>query len=299
MSLKSWTVLLLLLGPAWAAELQIRRTPSSIKVTTQADVLYAQLDMLCQEFGVQAVAAGAGLAVGEAGTEVPVGKVRVGSTLLDVWLEGGEVYVPAADFCLALGGKVSYPERTVVNLNPPEGPKSAQKVSRRDPASFFFTQVRSSSNALSGRSNGNCGPACLSMVALAFDRWPLGLSAENRPAMMAWCREQMGADKNESLGTDMGRYPPVAEKLKLNPKWVTKFEDIAGHLQRGRFVIVGGDIGRLGFRQSGGHAMLVVGQDGPDYLINDPGLFYKKPGQRLPAQDLRRFFQLGVAVGDD
>ena len=45
--------------------------------------------------------------------------------------------------------------------------------------------------------------------------------------------------------------------------------------------------------------MLVVGQDGPDYLINDPGLFYKKPGQKLSAQDLRRFFQLGVAVGDD
>jgi hypothetical protein len=208
--------------------------------------------------------------------------LRVGSQTLKLFEEGGELFVPAAEFCLALGGKVSYPERTVVNLQPPQGPKAHPKVSRSDPASFFFTQVRSSSNALSGRSNGNCGPACLSMVALAFDRWPLGLNAENRQAMMIWCREQMGADSNEQMGTNIGKMPAVAEKLKLHPQWVTRFEDLDGHLQRGRFVIIGGDMARLGFRQSGGHAMLVVG-----------------PGHRVRAQDLRRFFQVGLALGDD
>lgn len=296
--MKVWLFVGLLSTLVWGAELQIRRQSCTIKTTTQADVLYAQLDELAQEFGAACYPAGSGWSLQPDDAEVESGKVRVGKALLETRLEDGLVYVNAAEFCLALGGKVSYPERTVVNLTPPESSKGPVKVDRNDPSSFFFTQVRSSTNAVSGRSNGNCAPACLSMVALAFDRWPLGVSSENRQGMMTWVRREMGADRNEQMGTNIGTMPPVAEKLKLNPKWVTKFEDIAPHVAKGRLVIVGGDMSRLGF-PPGGHAMLVVGVDGGDYLLNDPGLFYKRPGTRIKAADLQRFFQLGLALGNN
>ncbi len=50
-------------------------------------------------------------------------------------------------------------------------------------------------------------------------------------------------------------------------------------------------------KPGGTHTMLVVGQRGDDYVVNDPGLFYKLPGTIIRGADLEHFFKLGIAIG--
>lgn len=299
-----WLVvsLSLLLGLAAAAdELQIRKTPARSPAVVREGVVYAPLTSLAEELGVKAWPAGEGYLVAEQAGDlsVPAGKVQVRGKLLDLLEEAGDPLVPAEAFCLALGGKVTHPERSVLNLIPPTAPAAAAAkiVSKSDPASFYFSQIRSSTNPTGSRDNGNCGPACLAMAARAFGRWPLQISDSDLPGMMTWIRHEMGHTSDEAQGTNIPWLTKPAEKMKLHPKLFQNFDELPNHLARGRMVIVAGQLSNLGL-PGGAHAMLAVSQVGDEIVINDPGLFYKQPGTRIQAVELRRFFILGIALGD-
>lgn len=296
---KHWTLMALLSLPLAAEEIRIRREPARTPAVMREGVIFADLQSLTQELGVGVQPAGEGWRIGPADpAPVPVGKVQVGKQMLDLVEGENGPLVDAEALCLALGGKATHPERSVLNLTPPlaQGPV---RVNRADPSTFYFSQIRSSSNPGGSADNGNCGPCCLAMAARAYGRWPLEVADSDLRGMMTWIRKAMGhGDSDEKAGTNIPWLTRAGDKLGLHPKLFQDFDQLSGHLQKGRMVIIAGQMANLGV-QGGAHAMLVVGQDGENALVNDPGLFYKRPGTTIPLRDLRKFFILGIAVGEN
>lgn len=283
----------------WGEELRIRWSAARSTLVIRDQVWYAPLSTLAEECGVQIRPAGQGFQVANPARtlELPSGQLQVNDTQLDMLEEDGQWWVSAEAFCLALGGKVTRPDHGVLNLIPPS-PFLPARVQRSDPASFFLSQVRSSTNPNGSRDNGNCGPACLAMAARAFGRWPLHLADSDVPGMLSWVRREMGHSSDESQGTNIPWLTKPAQKLQLHPQLFQDFEQLLHHLAQGRMVIVAGPLSQLNF-PGGTHALLVVGSSGDDLLVNDPGLFFKRPGSRIPADQLRGFFLLGIAVGEN
>ncbi len=298
---KTVIVVLLMGGLVLADEIQIRRAPARTQAVLRDGVVYGALTSLCEDLGVSLFAAGEGFVVGEAPPPeftVPAGKVQVAGKLLDLWDEGEDPLVAAEAFCRALGGRTTRPERSLLNLIPPRPATAPVKVSRHDPASFYFSQIRSSSNPGGSLDNGNCGPCCMAMAARAFGRWPLEIADGDLKGMMTWVRKAMGHGiSDESQGTNIPWLTRAAEKLGMYSQLFQSFDQLSGHLQKGRMVIVAGQLSQLGL-PGGTHAMLVVGLQGDNALINDPGLFYKRPGTPVKMAELRKFFVLGIAVGE-
>ena len=298
MNLRFAVLLLPLLASAVLAnEILIRHVPAHSRAVVRDGVVYSPLGPLSEDLGVKVFPAGEGFATQDSGDPVPAGKLRVGEQLLDLVDEAGETLVPAEAFCLALGGRATHPERSVLNLIPPGPAVVAVKVNRNDPATFYFSQIRSSTNPNGSTDNGNCGPCCMAMAARAFGRWPLQIADSDLPGMMTWVRRAMGHTGDEHGGTNIPWLTRAGDKLGLHPHMFTDYGQLAGQVAKGRMVIVAGQLSKLGI-QGGAHAMLVVGAQGDELLINDPGLFYKKPGTAIKSADLKNFFQLGIALGD-
>lgn len=279
--MKTLVFALLLSLTALADEVRIRQQPAQSRVIVREGVIYCPLQSLAQELG--------------AGDFQPQdNRISVNGKTLELQEDGGEPIVNALEFCKALGGKVTQPERGVLGLYPP-APK-AGPVNRNDPASFFISQVRSSTNPTGTVDNSNCAPASLAMAARAFGKWPLEIADSDFPGMMTWVRRAMGHQSDEMQGTNFPWLTRAADKLKLPNKFFQNFDELPTHVAKGRLVLVSGYLQDLGLPGTG-HAMLVVGARGDDFLVNDPGLYYKLPGSPIHAADLRRFFKMGIAVG--
>lgn len=282
-------LLLILALPLGAAEIRIQRKPTNLTTVSLEGQEYVSLAALASTLQEQGWTLPTAL-------EPQEGLLQVQGRSLPVLERNGEVLVALVPFCEALGGRVTFPERTVFNLVPPETARPL-KVNRADPATFYFSQIRSSTNAYSLGGNANCLPASLAMAALAFDRLPLGINADNRPALMQWCREALGVTPDDQTPVNIAAVPGAAEKLQLHPQKLYRFEDLEPAMKTGKMVLVAGDMADLGF-PPGGHAMLVVGMQGKDFLLNDPGLFFRRPGTPLAPEKMRRFFKFGVALGN-
>jgi hypothetical protein len=168
-------------------------------------------------------------------------------------------------------------------------------VDRSDPGSFFISQARSSSNPSGALDNGNCGPACLAMAARALGKWPAELPSQDYPGMLSWCRFEMGHRSPESEGTNIPWLVKPAAKLGLQTELTQEPAEIDRWIEGGRLVIVAGALSDLQM-PGGTHALLVVGSYADDYLVNDPGLFFKLPGSRIKKAALQKFVKLGIAV---
>ncbi|MBS2036967.1 C39 family peptidase [bacterium] len=273
---------LLLSWPCLAEEVRIRQQPAQSRVVVRDGVIFCPLQSLAQELGASE------------SFSLQDGRVTVNGKSLELQEDGGEPIVNALEFCKALGGKVTQPERGVLGLYPPAA--RSGPVNRTDPSSYFISQVRSSTNPTGTVDNSNCGPASLAMAARAFGKWPLEIADNDFPGMMTWIRRTMGHKTDEMQGTNFPWLTRAADQLKLPNKLFLNYDELPGHLARGRLVLVTGYLQDLGL-PGGGHAMLVVGARGDDFLINDPGLFYKIPGSAVRSTDLRRFFKMGIAVG--
>ena len=286
---------LLLCLPALAEEVRIRREPARSRVVVREGVIWCPLLSLAEELGTEITQIGPGYVVGDAKEPVAANQLRLpNNQLLELLDEGGEPLVNAAEFCKGLGGKVTQPERGVLGLYPP--PPKAGPVNRKDPASFFISQVRSSSNPTGSVDNSNCGPASLAMAARAYGKWAPGIAESDFPAMMTWIRRVMGHKTDEMQGTNIPWLTKAADQLGLPNSMFTDVNQLSGHVSKGRLVIVTGYMKDLNM-PGGTHTMLVVGERGDDYVINDPGLFYKLPGTIIRGADLLRFFKLGIAIG--
>lgn len=280
--MKTFLLALLLSLPAQCEEVRIRQQTAQSRVVVREGVIYCPLQSLAQELGAS-----------EACTVVD-NRLTVQGKTLELQEDGGELIVNALEFCKALGGKVTQPERGVLGLYPP--PPKAAPVNRNDPASFFISQVRSSTNPSGSVDNSNCGPASLAMAARVFGKWPIEVADNDFPGMMTWIRRTMGHKTDEMQGTNFPWLTRAADKLKLPNHLFLSYDELPTHVAKGRLVLVTGFLRDLGLPGTG-HAMLVVGARGDDFLVNDPGLFYKLPGSPIHAGDLRRFFKMGIAIG--
>lgn len=293
--MKTLLLALFLTVAALSEEVRIRQQPSQCRVVVRDGAIWCPLLALAQELGVEVSQSGAGYTVGEGKEPVAGGQLRLPSgKLLDLQEDGNETIVSAEDFCQGIGGRITRPDRGVVGLYPPL-PK-AGPVNRNDPASFFISQVRSSYNPTGAVDNSNCGPAALAMAARAFGKWPLNIGDTDYPAMMTWIRRAMGHKTDEMQGTNIPWLTKAADQLGLANTLFSEVERLDAHLDKGRMVIVAGYMKNLNMPGQS-HTMLVVGQRNGDYLVNDPGLFYKLPGTPIAGADFKRFFVLGIAVG--
>jgi hypothetical protein len=319
------SLLLLFSSPGWGETLRVGYARFEGKTLTRpSGELYAALEPLAQAFGVQVLGAGNGYRVAplvgmqDRLPDVPAGKLQVGSTLIDVFeSEDGHLYVPALAFCQALGGSVR--RRTDdLNLIPSSHPfahaaapqeqkqtalsPATAQLRRRDPATFFIAQTQGDNNRAALRYNGNCGPTCLAMAAVAYDRFPRWLNNPNdRQELILWCRKSMTGHVDQQAGVRSRQMEEAAAQLHLNPRYLRKFAGLDAELEAGRMAIVTGRPNTLGFHnydQRMSHAMLVVAKSGDDYIINDPGGFYRSPGTRLTSAQLKAYFRQAVTVGD-
>ncbi len=293
--MKRLILALFLTLPALSEEVRIRQQPAQVRVVVVDGTIWCPLLKLAEELGVQVSPSGAGYAVGEGKEPVESGRLRLSNgKLLDLQEDANEVVVRAEDFCRGIGGRVTRPDRGVIGLYPPlpqPGP-----VDRSDPSSFFISQVRSSYNPTGAVDNSNCGPAALAMAARAFGKWPLNVGDTDYPAMMTWIRRAMGHNNDEMQGTNIPWLTKAADQLGLANTLFTEVEELEPQLAKGRMVIVAGYMKNLNMPGQS-HTMLVVGQRNGDFLVNDPGLFYKLPGTAIAGADFKRFFVLGIAVG--
>ena len=116
--------------------------------------------------------------------------------------------------------------------------------------------------------------------------------------MMSWIRHAMGHKSEETQGTNIPWLTKAAAQLKLHSELFTNYDEMPRQIAKGRMVIVAGYLKNLNM-PGGSHAMLVVAPRGDGFAVNDPGLFYKLPGTVLKDADLKRFFVMGIAVGDN
>jgi hypothetical protein len=285
---------LLLACPLAAEEVRIRQQPARTRVVVREGVIYCPLQGLAQELGVTVTAAGEGFLVGDSSAPVAAGQLNVAGKLLELQDDNGEPLVDAAEFCKALGGKVTQPGRGILGLYPPL-PRGGP-VRREDPSSFFISQVRSSSNPTGSVDNSNCGPAALAMAARVFGKWPPGIAESDYPAAMTWIRRAMGHNTDEMQGTNTPWLTKAADQLGLPNQLFTDYGQLSQHLAQGRLVIVAGYMKNLNL-PGGSHSLLVVAERGDHFLVNDPGLFYKIPGSPIRSDEMKRFFVLGIAIG--
>lgn len=292
--MKTLLLSLLLTMTVLGEEVRIRQQPARSRVVVLEGVMYCPLQSLADELGATLSPSGSGYSVGENQATAQAGQLLIQGKVLELQQDSGEPMVDAAAFCKALGGRVTQPERGVLGLYPPLA--KAGPVDKNNPASFFISQVRSSSNPTGSVDNSNCGPASLAMAARVFRKWPVDIAETDYPAMMSWIRRTMGHKTDEMQGTNIPWLTKAADKLGLQNLLFTDFEQLSPQLGQGKLVIVSGYMKDLNM-PGGSHTMLAVAERGEDFLVNDPGLFFKLPGTIIHGADMRRFFKLGIAIG--
>ncbi|MBN9419030.1 hypothetical protein ABS71_09070 [bacterium SCN 62-11] len=293
---------------AWAQNIHIQEQSFESPHLVRQGQLYVLLTPFAQALQAHLEQAGDGYRSsleesGQPGPSVPEGLLEVGTTQIKLLLESGDVYVPAEAYCKALGLKTRRDTggglRVEASVPADAQASSARKTIPADPAAYFVTQYRSRYNPSGTQDNSNCGPTCMSMVALAYNLAPPGLLPGDRQGLILWCRQTMTlGNQNQKRSTNYHEIERVATQLGLQSRLLRKFEDIDGALAEGRLVVVLGDTTRIG-RGGGGHFMLCLGRRGSDYVINDPGGFYRQPGTPLPADVLRKYFTEAIALYPD
>ena len=287
--------------PACGQNIRVQGNPFEGRHVVRHGQLYVLLQPFSQALKMPVRAAGEGYRggspEGEAPQEVPKGFIQVGDQRIELWLDSGDVYVPAEAYCKALGLSVRRDAGGGLRVGPPAPAHTVRPKSvPNDPESYFVTQYRSRYNQWAPKVSSNCGPACMSMVALAYGVAPEGLLPGDRQGLIQWCRQSMTqSDRDQSRGTKCDEIERMATLLGLKSRWIRRFQDLDSALAAGQLVVVGGDITRLG-APGGNHFLLCVGQRGNDYIINDPGGFFPTPGTRLPADTMEQFFIEAVAL---
>lgn len=167
-----------------------------------------------------------------------------------------------------------------------------------NPRAFFIPQYRSAQNPDAPASNGNCGPTSLAMVLMAYNRLPPSIPKDHPQRLINWCRAQMtGQPLEQDQGSSLRQMIPVARQQGLKSYIVGDLNALDLELARGHLVIFAGDVRNLGFpvEGPGGHAMVAVSHQGNHYVINDPGGFFRLAGSKLPVENMRKYFLVGLA----
>lgn len=151
---------------------------------------------------------------------------------------------------------------------------------RRDPNSYFMSQIRDARwNPEATQGNTNCGPTSLAMALKALGLTPPGLTNPNSAEM--WIdktRRAMEGDENDFKLTSDDDVLQGALRSGAKAAKVHGLSEVEGALARGQLVALAGNpVGygnRLGRDQyqsfNGGHFILVTGQQGDRFTINDP-----------------------------
>lgn len=287
--------------PAWAQNIRIQENRFEGRHLVRHGELHVLLHPFSTALGARVQAAGDGFWAsfeeGAAPVAVPAGFLQVGEKQIPLLLDSGDVFVPAEGYCRALGLNTGRDAGGGLRITrQTAAPVARRKPVPSDPESYFVTQYRSRYNQHAPKVNGNCGPACMAMVALAYGLAPEGLLPGDRQGLILWCRQAMTlGDQNEDRGTRCREVERVATRLGLNSHRIRRFQDLGPALAEGQLLVVGGDPGKIG-GTGGNHFLLCVGRQGSDYVINDPGGFFPTPGTRLPEGMMESFFIEAVAL---
>ena len=311
-------LLLSLASPAQDLTISHLPYPGRILLGNKNEI-YVGLNSIAREMDMKVLRAGWGYWAGYSPPDelphVERNHVMVGETIVPMikLAETNEFFLSAEAFCRGVGGTVGRgplgelallrPARPKPRYIPPQEQQLESVVqvplppTARDPKKFFVTQYKSAANEDAKVTNGNCLPTTLTMIALAHNALPPGIRADNRQGLILWCREQMtGNSLDEDSGTNFGMVRQLGQKLGLSSRWVDDVDQLDWELRKGRLVAVGGNVQRIGFKSqgSGGHALLVVARNGDNYVINDPGGFYRLPGSLMSAETMKKFFDVGA-----
>ncbi|MFN8613566.1 MAG: C39 family peptidase [Vulcanimicrobiota bacterium] len=301
-----WPLLMLAMGLAWAPaqaqNIRIRKQPYEGRFLVRHGQVYVLLEPFAQALGVQLAPAGEGYWSGppDTGPVSPgpaAGILQVGSRQLSLLLESGDVFVPAEAYSQALGLKTGRDAGGALTIDSQsEQARAAVRRPPDDPESYFVTQYPSRYNRWASARNANCGPACMSMVALAYGVAPQGLLPGDRQALILWCRQSMTlGSQDQGRGTTYHEIERAATQMGLSSRLIRRFQELDEALAQGQLVVVAGDTSRMGWG-GGDHFLLCVGRRGSDYLINDPGGFCRVAGTRLPADQMEKFFSQAIAL---
>lgn len=142
----------------------------------------------------------------------------------------------------------------------------------------FLSQLRGKTNKNedAGNGNGNCGPACLAMIARAFGI--LEGDAGNANEQIEQMRKLMGAENDENSWTSMGQLHSAAEKLGLNAKLFNQdgsMSKLTSELKKGNRVIVRVNSQDYGIGGDSSHFVVVTD-------IKDGKLILQDPSQQKP-----------------
>lgn len=142
----------------------------------------------------------------------------------------------------------------------------------RNPLSFFITQYKSSFNTNEDvAGNGNCGPASLTMVAMAFGKAHVSPAQANDAIERT--RKSMTGKNNEMAGTSFGQLAQGAASYGLQSREVKgNLATLQAELANGRLPIA--LISPREFRNSTsrGHYVVVTKIDERGVHCNDPAI---------------------------
>lgn len=155
----------------------------------------------------------------------------------------------------------------------PKPKPSAPKAPPADTTRYFLSQYRSASNTREDApSNGNCGPASLTMVAEAFRK--ISVSAQSANAAVEATRKRMGAGTSQSSeynGTSYEQLVRGAKSYGLDAKvYYGKLDVIKTELAKGRLVIAHVRPSYLFPGTTSGHYAVVTKIAGGKVYMNDP-----------------------------
>jgi tetratricopeptide (TPR) repeat protein len=166
--------------------------------------------------------------------------------------------------------------------------KDAAPIERKvmkNPTAFFISQIKTAkwNPKVKDDDNSNCGPACLSMAMKCFKKEFKGLKSNDPEALVERTRFAMTRHNDIYSGTDFFEVLQGARTVGLQAARFTDFQDVDGALRRGEVVMAAGNssnegaYGRrlLGFEETYedmGHFILVIGKQGNDYVVCDPGM---------------------------
>ncbi len=152
-------------------------------------------------------------------------------------------------------------------------------IPRRDPNSFFISQVRSGWNPNANNGNTNCGPASLAMALKAVGLMPPGLYDPSNPE--AWIdktRMAMEGDENDYKLTSDDDVLRGALASGARAEKVYGMAGVERAIAQGKPVVLAGNPVAYTHRFTddqyakfnGGHFILVTGIEGDRVTINDP-----------------------------
>lgn len=156
---------------------------------------------------------------------------------------------------------------------PPKPKPPAPKAPPADTTRYFHAQYRSASNSNEDApSNGNCGPASLTMIAEAFKK--ISVTPASANAAIEATRKRMGAGTSQSDEYDGTSYEQLVRGAKsygLDAKvYYGKLDVVKRELAKGRLVIAHLRPSYLFPGTTSGHYAVVTKVAGGKVYMNDP-----------------------------